>query len=70
MPLYEYTCESCQNSHEQLHGIGDTPGPCPACGNERLTKKVSAAAFVLKGGGWFKDGYSSPKPKKPNSSQD
>ncbi len=30
---------------------------CPACGEAALKKKVSAAAFRLKGGGWYETDF-------------
>ena len=60
MPLYEYVCESCQNDFEKLVRLSDPVPPCPECGAEDVKKKISASAFSLKGGGWYKDGYSGP----------
>jgi hypothetical protein len=30
---------------------------CPACGQEQLRKLISAAAFRLKGGGWYETDF-------------
>lgn len=60
MPLYEYVCESCCNDFEMLMRMSDPKPACPECGASDVKKKVSAAAFSLKGGGWYKDGYSGP----------
>ena len=32
-------------------------GLCPECGKSTLRKKVSAAAFRLKGGGWYETDF-------------
>lgn len=54
MPIYEYACQSCGHSLEALQKISDAPlSDCPACGRPELQKLVSAAGFVLKGGGWY-----------------
>ena len=46
MPIYEYVCGACGNSHEALQKISDAPlTDCPACGQSSLKKKVSAPAF-------------------------
>lgn len=60
MPLYEYVCESCSSEFEKLMRLSDPKPECPECGASNVRKKVSAAAFSLKGGGWYKDGYSGP----------
>jgi putative FmdB family regulatory protein len=58
MPIYEYTCAACRRDLEVIQKITDPPlVQCPACGEASLRKKTSIAAFHLKGGGWFKDGY-------------
>ena len=61
MPIYEYACDSCGHEFEKLMKMSADAPPCPECGSE-VRKKVSAAGFILKGGGWYKDLYSSPKP--------
>jgi predicted nucleic acid-binding Zn ribbon protein len=40
--------------------MSDPKPECPECGASEVKKQVSAAAFSLKGGGWYKDGYSGP----------
>jgi putative FmdB family regulatory protein len=58
MPIYEYQCQSCQHELEALRKISDEPlRDCPACGEAELKKKVSAAAFRLKGGGWYETDF-------------
>lgn len=60
MPIYEYQCQACQHLHEALQKISDAPlVDCPACGKPALKKKVSAAAFRLKGGGWYETDFKS-----------
>ena len=58
MPIYEYQCQSCQHELEALQKISDDPLlDCPECGAATLKKKVSAAAFRLKGGGWYETDF-------------
>jgi putative FmdB family regulatory protein len=58
MPIYEYQCQSCQHQLEALQKMSADPlRDCPACGEEQLKKKVSAAAFRLKGGGWYETDF-------------
>ena len=58
MPIYEYQCQACQNQIEALQKIGDTLLlECPQCGEASLKKKVSAAAFRLKGSGWYETDF-------------
>jgi putative FmdB family regulatory protein len=63
MPIYEYVCHKCGGQLEVMHGMNE-PGPKKHedCGGE-LERKISAAGFILKGGGWYKDLYASPKPE-------
>lgn len=67
MPLYEYRCKECDHLEEVLQKVSDpAPATCPACGKEHtMAKEVSLTSFQLKGGGWYKDLYSSvPADKK------
>jgi putative FmdB family regulatory protein len=43
------------------------PRACPECGSRKIAKLVSRSAFQLKGGGWYKDLYASPKADAPGS---
>jgi putative FmdB family regulatory protein len=63
MPFYEYQCTKCGHEEEVLQKISDKPlKKCPACGKSAMQKKVSAAAFRLKGSGWYEtDGKSGNK---------
>ena len=65
MPFYEYSCESCGHELEALQRLSAEPlVDCPACGAAALRKKVSAAAFRLKGTGWYETDFKdSGKPK-------
>ena len=68
MPLYTYQCYECGKVQEVMRPvkIRDKSIACDhcMCASERI---IDLAAFQLRGGGWFKDGYSKkpkPKPKK------
>lgn len=69
MPIYEYKCDDCGHRLEKLQKISDDPViTCPACGNDSLRKLVSAAAFKLKGTGWYETDFKDKKPKKDDKS--
>ena len=54
MPIYEYECGACGDRHEFIQKFSDSPKrKCPACGALKLKRLVSAAAFHLKGSGWY-----------------
>lgn len=54
MPIYEYECGACGELHEFIQKFSDGPKrKCPSCGKLRLKKLISAAAFHLKGDGWY-----------------
>jgi len=60
MPIYEYQCEDCGHEFETLQKLSDAPlRDCPKCHHERLVKKITAAAFRLKGGGWYETDFKS-----------
>ena len=66
MPIYEYKCQKCEHRFETMQRITDEPlTTCPVeeCpekkhGEGELKKMISQTSFSLKGGGWYKDGYS------------
>ena len=58
MPIYEYQCQACGHELEALQKIADEPlVDCPECSKPALKKKISAAAFRLKGGGWYETDF-------------
>ena len=58
MPIYEYQCDSCTHKLEKLQKISDDPiVDCPECSEPDLKKLVSAAAFRLKGNGWYETDF-------------
>lgn len=62
MPIYEYGCDDCGKVFEYIQRMADAPkAVCESCGGA-LQRLISRSAFHLKGGGWYKDLYSSTKP--------
>ena len=60
MPVYEYICKGCDHEFERQQRISDRPiRKCPACGAMKAKRLISRTSFVLKGGGWHSDLYSS-----------
>ena len=75
MPIYEYQCDACMHKFEVIQKVSDPLlTQCPACSKSKLRKLVSAAAFQLKGTGWyatdFKDKPKAGKGKDSSSSGD
>ncbi|MES9858326.1 MAG: FmdB family zinc ribbon protein [Sedimenticola sp.] len=65
MPIYEYSCEACGHAMESLQKMSDAPlTDCPECGKPKLKKLISAAAFRLKGSGWYETDFKSGGDKK------
>ena len=63
MPIYEYVCDKCGKLNDVLQKVNDPPPEqCSGCGAKGTLKKiVSRSSFVLRGGGWYADLYSSTK---------
>ncbi|MBK87690.1 MAG: transcriptional regulator [Gammaproteobacteria bacterium] len=60
MPIYEYRCDNCGHEVEVLQKISEAPlVNCPECLVDGLKKKISAAGFRLKGGGWYETDFKS-----------
>lgn len=58
MPIYAYRCEECGFSKDVLQKLSDEPlTVCPSCGKERFKKQLTAAAFQLKGSGWYETDF-------------
>lgn len=55
---YEYKCTACDKEWEEEQRITDEAiKKCPFCEQDTAKRLISCSNFVLKGGGWFKDGY-------------
>lgn len=62
MPLYEYQCNECGRRTEKIQKFSDPElTVCPHCGGQ-IERTLTAPAVQFKGGGWYKDLYSSAKP--------
>lgn len=72
MPIYEYKCDICDHQLELIQKFGDAPLKiCPSCGQDSVRKLVSAAAFHLKGTGWYETDFKDkPKNKKDIDSKE
>lgn len=71
MPIYEYLCEKCEHEFEREQRITADPiKTCPECKSRRVKKLISQTSFVLKGGGWYNDLYSSTKKDEKKSDSD
>ena len=73
MPFYTFKCINCGNEIEKLQAFEDKEPDCEYCydiqtqNKSEMKRLMGSPGFVLKGGGWFKDGYSS-KPQIQMSS--
>ena len=58
---YEYACTACGHAWEAEQSISAAPlTECPNCHHATAKRQVSGGAgFILKGGGWYADLYSS-----------
>lgn len=61
MPLYEFDCQECHRSFEELVRSANAVSEvtCPICGSPQVRKKVSTFASRLSGGGSLSFGSSS-----------
>ena len=45
MPIYEYQCDKCQGTFEELvRNEADEPTKCPSCGSKRIHRKLSVSS--------------------------
>jgi len=67
MPIYQYQCSKCHHQFEALQKMSDEPlVDCRECGAAALTKQLTAAAFQLKGTGWYATDFKNSG-KKPDT---
>ena len=71
MPTYEYVCTACGSDWEEIQKISEAPVEvCPKCGKHTAKRQISGGNFILKGGGWYADLYSSSSGKKESGGKD
>lgn len=71
MPIFKYHCKGCDSVFEYYELNKTDVCECHdpeegGCGSKDIEKVLTTAAFSLKGGGWFKDGYSSAPSSIPD----
>ncbi len=69
---YEYACQACGHTWEAEQRIKDAPlKDCASCGAPKAKRLISGGTgFLLKGGGWYADGYgSAPASKSSGDSE-
>lgn len=70
MPTYDYQCQKCGFEFEREQRITEDPiKTCPKCKSRRAKRLLSASGFILKGGGWYADGYGSNRPSSGASGE-
>ncbi len=64
MPMIPYKCTECEKEFEVFYksqserSLEEANEPCPQCGSTKKEQQVSTeTSFVLKGRGWYRDGY-------------
>lgn len=74
MPIYEYECPKCGHRASFLEDRdASRRRKCPGCGRRTFARVVSAAAFQLKGTGWYATDFrdsGKPKPKKEEAKKE
>src|SRR5499426_3835668 len=69
MPTYEYECLKCRRVFEIRQRISEPAlTVCDVCGGE-VRRLLSAAPFILKGGGWYVTDYPSESRKQALQSE-
>ena len=67
MPIYEFECRSCGNVWDALQKSSDPdPDICPNCVNPVVVRRMTAAAFRLKGAGWYETDFKKEGDTKRN----
>jgi len=67
MPIYEFECRSCGHVWDELQKSSDPdPDTCPNCANPVVVRRMTAAAFRLKGAGWYETDFKKEGDTKRN----
>ncbi len=66
MPLYDFYCEKCTKSFEEISSADETP-PCPHCGANDAKRELSAPSPLKTGAFPYKVGPVHPMMKRKAS---
>jgi len=67
MPTYEYACSNGHQFEIEQRITEDPLKTCTQC-KAKVQRLLSAPRFILKGGGWYSDGYASKSGGSGNDS--
>ncbi len=69
---YDYVCTACAHVWEAEQRISEAAlTECPECHQATAKRQISGGqGFILKGGGWYSDLYSSAKPAAADSAKE
>lgn len=68
MPTYSYHCDACNQDFEKEQRISEPAlKKCALCGKSKARRMIASGNFILKGGGWYSDGYGSGSGKSKSS---
>jgi putative FmdB family regulatory protein len=71
MPTYDYACENCGHKWDVEQKMSEDPiRKCPKCGKLKAKRQITGGNFILKGGGWYSDLYSSSSKSTKTSASD
>ena len=71
MPIYEFECRSCGHVWDELQKSSDPdPDVCTNCGKPFVFRRMTAAAFRLKGAGWYETDFKKEGDTKRNLVED
>src|SRR5262245_49828488 len=61
MPTYQYVCDACDHTFEELQSFSDAVlTKCPECGKKKLRRLFgTGAAILFKGSGFYETDYRS-----------
>lgn len=67
MPLYEYVCDACGSTFEQLRRMSeaDQPAPCPQCASAQTERKMFSSFAAVGGDGAAAAGFGGGACAKP-----
>ena len=66
MPTYDYVCDHCGHTFEEMQSFKDDPlKTCPKCGTDALRRLFgTGAAILFKGSGFYETDYRSESYQK------